>query len=362
MEKKLSICVAVYNIGKEYLRQCIESVIGDKSPDIQIILGDDRSENGSSEICAEYAEKDSRIVYIKQEKNGGVSRLRNTMLNSASGEYIGFIDGDDVISDYYVRAMKSAADTGFDIVMFEWQTFEKGVPKSNINGSAVKKLPDEAGKRFSKACLTGAPPGIEAYGIKASTPSSVCNKIYKREFLNQNKLRFRDGLKKSQDVEFNTNAFSKCKTVGYLEETLYFYRKNQTSVCNRYSGDIRSTIKSCMDYDMENLKNLFNGDKECMDLWRRYKLIHFLTVIFSLDIFHPDNPKSKSERKKDFFEVVDSRLYRDFFESFDFEAYNWNERKLILRLASERKFALLDFMYKYPISFKIYGRIKKITK
>ena len=362
MEKKLSICVAVYNISEEYLRQCIESIIKDKSPDIQIILGDDCSENGSGEICGEYAKKDSRILYIRQEKNGGVSRLRNKMLDSASGEYIGFIDGDDVVSGYCIQAMKTAADTGFDIVMFEWQTFEKNVPKSKLNGSKVKKLPNEAGKRFSGACLTGAPSGIEAYGIKASTPSSVCNKIYKREFINQNNLRFRDGLKKSQDVEFNTNAFSKCKMVGYLEETLYFYRKNQTSVCNRYSGDIRSTIKSCMDYDMENLKNLFNGDKKYMDLWRRYKLIHFLTVIFSLDIFHPDNPKSKSERKKDFLEVVDSRLYRDFFESFDFEAYGWNERKLILNLASRRKFALLDFMYKHPISFKIYGHIKKIIK
>ena len=192
MEKKLSICVAVYNISEEYLRQCIESIIKDKSPDIQIILGDDCSENGSGEICGEYAKNDSRILYIRQEKNGGVSRLRNKMLYSASGEYIGFIDGDDVVSGYCIQAMKTAADTGFDIVMFEWQTFEKNVPKSKLNGSKVKKLPNEAGKRFSGACLTGAPPGIEAYGIKASTPSSVCNKIYKREFINQKGIKIID--------------------------------------------------------------------------------------------------------------------------------------------------------------------------
>lgn len=361
MRKKISICVAIYNIKNELLRECIESVLYDKSEDVEIILGDDCSENGCGGICREFAENDSRIIYLRHEKNGGVSKLRNSMADAASGDYIAFIDGDDVVSKYYTQTVRTAAESGFDIIMFEWQRFEKTAPQSLLNNSDLKKLPHNAGIGFSKACLTGAPPEIERYGMKASTPSSVCNKIYKREFLNKNNLRFREGLKKSQDVEFNTRAFNKCETIGYINETLYFYRKNPTSVCNRYSCDISAVINNCIDYDKKNLKTLYNNDKECIRLWQRYKLLHFLIERFSLDIFHSDNPKSAQKRKKDFCVVVDSKMYKDFFESFDYDSYNWNERKLVLKLASKKNFGLLDFMYKRPVSFRIYGRVKKIT-
>ena len=90
---KVSIIIPVYNV-ESYLRRCLDSVVNQTLKDIEIILVNDGSTDGSLAICEEYAKNDDRIKIITR-KNGGLSAARNTGLDNATSEYIGFIDSDD---------------------------------------------------------------------------------------------------------------------------------------------------------------------------------------------------------------------------------------------------------------------------
>lgn len=357
---KISICVAIYNIDEKYLRECLDSVTADKSPQAEIILGDDCSVEKCAEICREYAASDSRIKYIRAAENGGVSRMRNAMIDAASGDYIVFVDGDDVVSEDYVKSLLKVCQTDYDIVMFDRENFSDTAPKTDFSEEEIRSIEPGAARVFSKSCITGAPPQIEKYGIKNGTPSSVCTKAYRRDFILQNNLKFKPGLKKSQDVEFNTGTFFHCKKLGYLPKSMYMYRINPTSICHRYSADLENIIDDCIKYDLENMNKFFPNDEECAALWGKYKLILHIISNFELNIFHHDNPKGKLARKEDFLEFVSAPPFDEFFKNFDFNSYDWNERRLVLRAAKKKNFELLNFMYKYPLSFRVYGKIKAV--
>lgn len=90
---KVTVIIPVYNVEK-YLRKCLDSVISQSHKNLQIIIVDDGSTDGSSEICDEYAKQDSRIQVV-HKRNGGLSSARNVALDIAEGTYILFVDSDD---------------------------------------------------------------------------------------------------------------------------------------------------------------------------------------------------------------------------------------------------------------------------
>ena len=359
----LSICVAIYNIKEEFLRACIESILSGLSDEAELILGDDCSKEETAAICREYAIRDCRISCVRPEKNGGVSYIRNVMIDKARGRMLTFIDGDDVVPNGYSAAICEAialSDEDYDMVMFQWRRFERTVPFVQIERNKITALPPDAAESFSKACLTGAPPNAEKYGITDSTPSSVCIKAYRRKFLNDNTLRFQVGLEKSQDVEFNTRAFFACRSLGYLPQILYLYRKNPSSVTNRYNPNLKRILYDGIACDRRNWETLYQSDRALERLWETYKLIHYAICFFELDVFHKDNPQKTSARKEAFIGFIQAEPFGEFLKTFDFSSYHWNERRLILMLAAKKQFAVLNFMYKNPVTFRIYGKIKKI--
>ena len=362
MEKPLSICTAIYNIDEKFLRECIESLIADKSEDVEIILGDDCSKNNAGEICAEYAEKDSRIKYIRPEKNGGVSVMRNMMIDAASGRFITFVDGDDVISPIYVKKLLEISKTDYDIVMFDRTSFTDTKPEGTDGKNSVVPYPDGAARVFSICRLSGAPQSATMYGIKNSCPSSVCSKAYRREFLLENDIKFVPGIRKSQDTVFNTQAYFYCKRLGGLEEVLYYYRTNPASICNRYSADFDTIVREAFARDEKNLDTLYGGDEKIRRDLYTYKLIFNITENCRLNIFHKDNPHTNKERKKEFSDFAEREPYRSFLDSFDTDSYDWYERRLTLKLVKKRRYYTLLFVYRHPFVFKLYGRLKNMLK
>ena len=91
--KKVTLVVIVYNV-KDFLKQCLDSVINQTYKELQIIIVDDGSTDGSEELCDEYGLLDTRVQVIHQE-NGGISAARNSAINIAEGEYIMFVDETD---------------------------------------------------------------------------------------------------------------------------------------------------------------------------------------------------------------------------------------------------------------------------
>lgn len=101
MKKLVSIIVPVFNVEK-YLRQCLDSILGQTFNQFEVIIVNDGSTDNSGAICQEYEARDNRIVYLEKE-NGGVSEARNLGLDFATSEYIIFIDSDDWIEPTYVE-------------------------------------------------------------------------------------------------------------------------------------------------------------------------------------------------------------------------------------------------------------------
>ena len=118
---KISIIVPVYN-GEKYLEKCVDSIIHQTERDIEVILVDNGSLDLSGEMCDAFAEKDNRIKVIHQPNNG-VSFARNTGIENAKGDYIGFVDADDWIDiDMYDSLLKEASRSEADVVMCDATT------------------------------------------------------------------------------------------------------------------------------------------------------------------------------------------------------------------------------------------------
>ena len=110
----ISVIVPIYNVEK-YLDRCVDSIINQTYKNLEIILVDDGSPDNCLAICDSWAEKDRRIKVIHKE-NGGVSSARNSALDIASGDYIGFVDSDDWIEpDMYEILIKNAKKYDADI-------------------------------------------------------------------------------------------------------------------------------------------------------------------------------------------------------------------------------------------------------
>lgn len=110
----ISVIVPVYKVER-YLCRCVDSIIAQTYTNLQIILVDDGSPDGSGAICDDYAAKDPRITVIHKE-NGGLSDARNAGLGAARGSYIGFVDSDDYISvDMYEKLYKAIVACNADM-------------------------------------------------------------------------------------------------------------------------------------------------------------------------------------------------------------------------------------------------------
>ena len=114
MSPKISIIVPVYKVEK-YIHKCIDSILNQTFKDFELILVDDGSPDNCGKICDEYAKKDSRVIVIHKE-NGGLSSARNSGLDIARGDYIGFVDSDDYIeNDMYELLYNLCEENNCDI-------------------------------------------------------------------------------------------------------------------------------------------------------------------------------------------------------------------------------------------------------
>lgn len=216
----ISIIVPVYNVEK-YVRKCLDSVVGQTYEDLEILIVDDGSIDGSGAICDEYATLDERIK-VFHTGNRGLSAARNLGLDNAHGEWIGFVDSDDWIEpDMYEFLLKRAKETGVDIV-------ECGVSRDYPRKS-IKC-------RANNSILSGKDAEIAL--IKDYIRTSVWNKIY-RNFLFDN-IRFPEG-RDFEDI-LTTHKILSNRTITGVEGLSYHYTQRNSSISQNHD------IKNLIDY------------------------------------------------------------------------------------------------------------------
>lgn len=244
---KISIIVPVYNAGK-YLNNCIQSLIGQTYKDIEIILVDDGSTDGSAELCDIWAARDGRIKVV-HKKNGGASSARNSGLDNASGEFIGFVDGDDYVDlDMYEKLLDLIVENHAD-------ASSCGMIRESENGYKEiwgdDNAPIEVLGRSELLKLIG-----EANGI---LPVSQCNKLYSKNVI-QN-IRFNTDLKYAEDVLFNFDVAENIKIMVIQNIPRYHYVNNSDSVSHIKFNAARFDEHRVMDI-------LFNRVKENPDIYQ----------------------------------------------------------------------------------------------
>ena len=218
---KISVIVPVYNV-KNYLEDCVQSITHQTYPDLEILLIDDGSDDGSGEICDRLQMTDARIR-VFHEKHKGVSGARNKGLKEAAGAYIAFVDSDDVLEPdmytYLIRLLKTheaqiAACSG-------WYKYDAGV-----------------GKKFESPADVVCMNGREALGVlheRSYLRAYVWNKLFQREVLDG--IRFSTELSFAEDYEMFCLVLEQCDTIVCGTKAEYYYMQRKSGICNRgYDG------------------------------------------------------------------------------------------------------------------------------
>lgn len=207
----ITVIIPVYNVER-YLRPCVDSILGQTHKSLEIYLIDDGSSDNCPQICDEYASGDSRIKVIHQD-NAGVSAARNVGIESASGQYIAFVDADDwVDSDYLSKLLTIILTNHADVACCELFLARPNHIAQIAPYSSTDRLPEKADAidLFLNYCTF-----------------SVC-KLYDRQTALV-KARFDTGSSHTEDTRFIMEVLKSIEVVAYTNEPLYYYRQRKGS-------------------------------------------------------------------------------------------------------------------------------------
>jgi glycosyltransferase involved in cell wall biosynthesis len=257
---KISVIIPVYNAEK-YLRECLDSVIGQALQDIEIICVDDGSTDNSLSVLQEYAVKDARLKIVAQA-NQGAAAARNVGMAAAQGESLAFLDADDL---YYTDALQAAytcaTKSNADMVVFEADFFDDKQGRLRTERLETKYL---AGlQEFSAYAI--------AEFIFQISSCNTWNKLYKREFLQRSGLQYQE-LRTANDLCFVYSALACAGKIAVLKEPLVRHRV-------LHSGNLQSVkVKTPLDF-MAALEQLKQNLQQ-FGLWEPLKRSYLNCAMF----------------------------------------------------------------------------------
>lgn len=216
---KVSLIAPVYNVEK-FISKCLDSIFAQTHKNIEVILVDDGSSDSSGRIVDEYAQKDSRVKVIHKQ-NQGVSSARNSGLDIATGDYVCFADSDDFLEPDYVEYLLNLAVDNDAEVALTTRMFTTFYETPQIENDKPKVYSGE-----------DAAASILYYHI----PIGVYCKIFKRDFLEKNAIRFIPEVYIGEGFNFNTAAFQRAGKVVIGHRKIYCYRRdNATSAMTKFA-------------------------------------------------------------------------------------------------------------------------------
>lgn len=220
----ISIIVPIYNAEK-YIAKCVDSLVNQTKKELEFILINDGSTDNTEEIIKTY--KDKRIKYYKN-KNQGIGKTRNFGISKSTGKYIMFLDSDDYLSKNACQKMyEKILESNSDLVICDfYKVYDSG------------KTEEVKLSSFGETSLKGRPSIINEINL------APWNKIYKRELIIKNKIKFIENLK-YEDAPFVIETLSKAKKISKLNESLNYYvihGNSETTVRDERCFDILKIV------------------------------------------------------------------------------------------------------------------------
>ncbi len=346
---KVSIIVPVYNV-EQYLRQCLDSVVAQTYTDREIIIVNDGSTDSSFEICKEYTARYPEIILLVQE-NAGLAAARQTGLDAASGEYIGFVDSDDWLEpDMYEKMMAAAEETGAEIVFCNVYRNESKKEAPYLEDGFYDR------ERMEKEIF----PRLLASFDKDKQENNIrwCNwlRIYKKSLINEHKITFDKRFRRCQDLPFTFECTIHANSYYYLgSEYLYHNRMNYESLSKGYTKNMWGLIKPLVEY-------LWN----VVDNYKTYDFVPQMKLRSALFAFEcadneikPNNIKSYKEKIATIKEIMSDEATVKWIKNVDNS--NFNKTIKLYTLCFKHKMPRLYYSlarYRYSDRFKEYKALQ----
>ena len=233
----ISIVVPIYNV-ENYLRMCLDSILGQTYEHFECLLINDGSQDNSADICREYVAKDARFRYFEKE-NGGVSSARNLGIECSGGAYITFIDADDWVDSDYLEVLYNALiDENADISVSTYKRFHMGDNCWYFHSSQ---------RGYEKRVFTNQELIDEFIDLNTFDHSYgfVCGKLVRKDL--SDNIAFNEMTTLGEDMEYWLKLYLISNKVVYVNRDSYIYRVDNI---NRHFGaeKIRSDIQQRLNF------------------------------------------------------------------------------------------------------------------
>ena len=219
-EKLFSVVIPVYKV-EAYLEACVRSVLGQTYGKMEIILVDDGSPDRCPEMCDRFAEADERVRVI-HKKNGGLSDARNCGIEAASGDYLVFVDSDDLLTPDALERISGCLLGGEDVLITEM-----------VRSPEPEKEPAREGL-FSRPATAGKPDAIRCVFSQKTHRWASVQYIVRREFILRSGLRFDVGFL-HEDISWTARLFATAESFSYFTGTWYLCRTREASITTTVS-------------------------------------------------------------------------------------------------------------------------------
>ena len=215
---KLSVIIPCYNAG-DFLSQCLASVLSQDMADFEVILVNDGSTDGTLAEAERFARQDARVRVLSQE-NAGVSAARNLGLDAAQGEWVTFVDADDLLAQGAFAALLRAASEEVDLVVGAHETFDETLAREIVRPET--NWPDQRGEARRRAVALRLIEGDCVLNI-------MCGKLVRRALVEREGLRLAREVAVAEDALFNLEAALLSRGIAYVDEPVYLYRMHASS-------------------------------------------------------------------------------------------------------------------------------------
>ncbi len=335
---KVSIVVPVYNTEK-YLKRCIDSIMNQTLEDIEIIIVDDGSKEECALFCDEIAKTDSRIRVVHKQ-NAGLGYARNSGIEAATGEYIGFVDSDDYIDPLmyeklYIAAQKCDADLALSGICFvDGNMFGK-------SGECIKKSFFEKDTLFEKEDMKNLLLGV--VGALPNEPDdsrygvSVCKNIFKISLLSEEKIEFLSERQiLSEDTLFMVDFIKRAKKAVGIPGAYYCYCRNEGSISKSYN---RQRFEKSIIFLDELEKRIADFvEKKEYKIYLDRLIQGFGRILCSQEIMHAECKKIK-------FSILRNRLK---------EIVTCDKIKDVLKVYPWYKLPIKQAVFAFAMKYKLY--------
>lgn len=237
-QEKISVIIPVYNV-EEYLEKCLESVINQTYKNLEIIIVDDGASDICKQICEKYEQKDKRITVI-HTPNQGIASARNTGIKNITGDFIGFVDSDDIVhKTMFEELYNCIKEKQADIAICQYEPFyaEKKIIEKNEENEQIQEYQNED--------------GIKELLKDNKIASHLWNKLYKKELWKD--IYFPEG-KTLEDIAVMYKIFAKSNKIECMDKKLYYYRQRGTSILGNVNEKLIQDFAEIVQIRSEDLQ------------------------------------------------------------------------------------------------------------